>query len=502
MPYDETGKWDIVPYNSPVFPIHAALLYTSKVLFISGSGNCVPRFNNNLFTSALWDYQDNTFKVFQTPSDIFCSGHSFLPDGKLVVAGGTLQYDPFKGLRDTYLFDPAQEEWRRVQQMADGRWYPTLVTLGNGRVLAISGTSTTPDQVNRMTERYSKSRGWESLGDGPVWPLYPYLFLLADGRIFYSGGHFSNRNEPIPGWLDLTTNTFTPMSSLPPDFDLDSRDQCSSVLLPPAQDQKVMIISGGSPATPSVFKADLSVSNPVYQAANSLHTGRMHLNAVILPDRTVFVCGGSRIAEDPATAENKPEIYDPSTGVWTLIEQPASVIRLYHSIALLLPDGRVVTAGSNPKRCNDGPNPTQYYPQNEEYRIEIYSPPYLFEDDRPVDDEDGNRPVIKRAPEKIEYGDSFNIRVERSNRDTIKWIHLIRPMATTHSLETEQRLVDLPFKTRGGRSSSVVRIDSVPSNRNLLPPGWYMLFVVVERESNNNSKTIRIPSVSKWVRVT
>ena len=203
MPYDETGKWDIVPYNSPVFPIHAALLYTSKVLFISGSGNCVPRFNNNLFTSALWDYQDNTFKVFQTPSDIFCSGHSFLPDGKLVVAGGTLQYDPFKGLRDTYLFDPAQEEWRRVQQMTDGRWYPTLVTLGNGRVLAISGTSTTPDRVNRMTERYSKSRGWESLGDGPVWPLYPYLFLLADGRIFYSGGHFSNRNEPIPGWLDL-----------------------------------------------------------------------------------------------------------------------------------------------------------------------------------------------------------------------------------------------------------------------------------------------------------
>ena len=74
-------------------------------------------------------------------------------------------------------------------------------------------------------------------------------------------------------------------------------------------------------------------------------------------------------------------------------------------------------------------------------------------------------------------------------------------MATTHSLETEQRLVDLPFETRGGCSSSVVRIDSVPSNRNLLPHGWYMLFVVVERESNN-SKTIRIPSVSKWVRVT
>ena len=138
------------------------------------------------------------------------------------------------------------------------------------------------------------------------------------------------------------------MPGLTPD---DAGNQAASVLLPPAQRQRVMIMGGGDPngtAVNRVAIADFTASAPTYTAAASLKYARMHHSAVLLPDRTVFVCNGSQMSENTTTSMLPAEIYNPVAGTWTVVE-PQSVPRVYHSVALLLPDGRVVTAGGIPR---------------------------------------------------------------------------------------------------------------------------------------------------------
>ena len=126
------GLWELLPCPAPILAIHGAVLHTGKVLLFAGSGN------DELFTtglrSAVWDYENGEFISPFTPVDFFCAGQAFLPDGRLLVAGGTKEYDkdgrPFIGLETSYLFDPLSESWIRLASMAEGRWYPTLVTLG------------------------------------------------------------------------------------------------------------------------------------------------------------------------------------------------------------------------------------------------------------------------------------------------------------------------------------------------------------------------------------
>ncbi|MCA1438577.1 hypothetical protein I6F33_37600, partial [Bradyrhizobium sp. BRP20] len=143
-------------------------------------------------------------------------------------------------------------------------------------------------------------------------------------------------------------------------------------------DQRVMIAGGGpqdmhdhSGATASAAIADLSAAAPRYTPAADLHMARMHLCATLLPDRTVLVNGGSMMEEHAAAAALEAEIFDPVSGTWTMAAE-SRVPRLYHSVALLVPDGKVVTAGSNPAR------------KTEEMRIEVFWPPYLFAGPRPL----------------------------------------------------------------------------------------------------------------------
>lgn len=452
------GLWELPPCDSQVLAVHAALLHTGKVLFFSGSGNDPNKLAAGDFRSVVWDYENGAFHRPATPADFFCAGHAFLPDGRLLVAGGTKQYDtPFEGLRDAYLFDSILEEWIRVQDMADGRWYPTLVTRGDGSILAVSGlTQTGPD--NRVSEIYANQAGWQAL---PAFerdfPLYPHLFLLGDGKVFFSGGSMGGNAGLDPVILNIPGNTIA--AHVPGLPDPDKRDQSASVMLPPAQDQHVMIMGGGV-LTNTTAIADLSAGAAAYAPAAPLHFARMHLNAVILPDRTVFVSGGGSQPEGSPVLDS--EIYDPRTNTWTLGAK-ATVPRFYHSVALLLPDGRVITAGSNPARTDD------------ELRLELYHPPYLFK---------GPRPFIEKAPSEARYGEV--IEIETPQAGDIQWVQIIRPMATTHSCDSEQRLVDMPFeRVRFCRLHACL-----PREANLAPPGWYMVSIT-DRHG--------VPSVAKWV---
>jgi hypothetical protein len=294
--------------------------------------------------------------------------------------------------------------------MAFGRWYPTLVTLADGRVLAVSGLGEHGESPTRELELYAEPGGWTTLPAAlsDAWPLFAHLFLLEDGRLLYAGAYFGeNYDHMKPRLIDLGAATHADVQGL---TEVDHRNQAATVMLPPAQDQSVMVIGGGAGdgaghrthhASGDVRIVELHAANPAYVAAAPLHEPRMHHNAVILPDRTVLVCGGSREYESREQAALEAELYDPEAGAWTL-GATSRVPRLYHSVALLLPDGAVVTAGSNPARLD------------EELRLELYLPPYLFR---------GERPVIDAAPAAASHGQAVPIATQQAA--DVAQVHLV-----------------------------------------------------------------------------
>jgi hypothetical protein len=496
------GQWQLLPFHSGVLAVHAALLPQGKVLFFAGSGSSATRFNapdfgnmaDGIFTSVVWDpaaappnnffHPATLFAPNHRPFDFFCGGHTFLADGRLLSAGGTGHYNPFEGRKDATVFNVASQSWSFVKSMAHGRWYPTLITLGDGRALAATGlTEDATNPHNNTLEIYDPAANtWQVLhfdGAFPGLPLYAHLFQLADGRIFFDGGRMDDDLQVDPCIIDFTRH---PLKTIPVHGMAGGgmRNQAASILLPPAQDQRVMIIGGGPAGKPNKTDAidnvdlvDLKDANPHFVPVSPLNFPRLHLNAVLLPDRTVFVTGGSLKQEDTPLARLQPEIYDPATDTWTPMAH-STVPRLYHSTALLLPDGSVVTAGGNPEggthvEWDDDPQ--------EEMRLEIFRPPYFFK---------GARPTITATPTQCTYGQTIQITSPESAN--IRWANLLRNCATTHSFDGSQRLVDLEVT---GRNGGVVTA-RIPQNPNIAPPGWYMLYLV-----DNSGR----PSVAKWVHV-
>jgi hypothetical protein len=501
----EAGEWEPVEHRFHHLPVHTALLHTGKVLAFGGSGNDETSLDDP-HPAELFDPEAGTVEVLdeELGGDVFCAGHAFLPDGRLLVAGGTAGYDgpvslpglpalpPFRGLEQAYVFDPDAESWTRVDDMAAGRWYPTLVTLGDGSVLCAAGlTRRFPWVALRRVERYRPGRGWRTVRDAGRWlPLYPRLHLLPDGRVFYAGSYNTHYTFPF-SLRAFPTAVLDPDSGswlgLGPPGEAE-REEGASVLLPfrPERDYdaRVLLVGGGTPggaeAMADAETIDLGDPNPSWRRVDPMRHPRYYTYAVLLPDGTVLVVGGregttghghGEVTYEEGTgtvrptpgAVREPELYDPETESWRPLA-PMSVDRLYHSGALLLPDGRVMTSGSNPRRRVD------------ELRIETYRPPYLFR---------GPRPAVAAAPDAVRYGDRFE--VETPDAPEVDEAVLVRQCSTTHCLTTDQRLVELPVRDR---SASTLTL-RVPSNPSLLPPAYYMLFLLRDG----------VPSVAPFVRV-
>lgn len=501
------GTWEVLPYNSQVLAIHAAVLRTGHVLFFAGSGNNTVRVadpsygdvTRGSWTSVVWDPDAPAGANFTHPAtlrradgnpfDFFCCGHAPLADGRILAGGGNLAYNNGNNLgqRDVASFDPATGQWSTRPPTAHGRWYPTLLTLPDGRMLAVSGKNDTNGDLNPQFEVYDPTLDqWAQLHPPKNFvglPFYAHLFVMADGRVFFSGGRMDDDRPQQAGILDLGQQPVG-FQAVPALLDGGLRNQSSSVLLPPAQRQQVMII-GGSPgmamadATGHTETVTLDAVPPAYVESTPLSLPRIHLNAVILPDRTVFVSGGAMTHEGGAMLpipRLQSEIYDPDTGQWQA-GAVADVVRLYHSVALLLPDGRVITAcGNPPPYGNQAPwEPPQ---PHEELRLEMYRPPYLFK---------GPRPEITNAPAEWGYGQTVTLTSPQAGG--IRWAQLISPGSTTHAFDCHQRLVDLPITTQAGGQLQV----STPAGPGLAQPGWHMLTVVDQN---------RIPSVARWVHLT
>jgi hypothetical protein len=470
----EGSAWRTTATPSPVRAAHVALLHTGKVLMVAGSGNNKAAFDAGTFTTSLWDPTTETFQAVATPWDAFCAGHAFLPDGRLLVAGGNSAYpgpttnNANAGSRKAYVFDPATSQYVAQPDMDTARWYPTVVELGSGNLFAVGGLDATGQRTNTSQRFAVKTNTWSASKAPPpqlsFMPMYPALHLLADGQLFYSGANVFGAGPATPGIWNTTTNAW---KSVPGLTDAGKRDQAMSVLLPPAQDQKVMIMGGGLQdqmvdAVDSTAIVDLKAATPTYVPGPPMDTKKMYVSAVILPDSTVFETGGaSSTVKNGNKAVFSSQIFDPKTSTWTKVANP-TVPRVYHSSALLLPDGRVATFGGNPV---DG----------FEMRVEIFTPPYL--------QKNTVRPTILTAPTEITYKGVYPLATTQAA--ALKSAVLVRPEAVTHSMDSDQRLIDLPITTTPTGISV-----KVTNSANIAPPGWYMLFVV---DGNG------VPSVAKWV---
>lgn len=469
----DTGRWTVLESPMPIRTIHSTLLRDGRVLLIAGSGNDEALFEAGSFRSVIWDPSDNSFAEIPTPNDMFCAGHVTLPDGRILVAGGTEAYPGenegptnFKGSDESYIFDPATNQFEATNTMADAHWYPTMTKLENGDIWSAGGLNAN-GHGTVATEMFDFSaQRWLGLNEVPqtwsFWGTYPHMFLMVDGRLFYSGAHTFGSGLPGTGAsiYDWRQTAITDVQGL---RDKDLRDQAGSVLLPPAQDQRVMIVGGGNTdanaqATSTVDIIDLKNPVPAYTPGPDLPgPGKGYVNTLLLPDRTVLASNGARYnrSDNVLTAA----IYDPPTNKWTSVAADP-VGRNYHSTALLLPDGRVAVFGSNP------------LDNSFELRISIYEPPYLFK---------GDRPTVTEAPVSAGYGESFDLEVTGD----VTSASLLAPMSVTHQTDTNARLVDLPIAGTGD-----TRQATIPDNPALLPPGPYLLTVL---DANG------MPSEARWL---
>jgi len=456
------GQWRTVANQSPINPVHVALLHNGQVLIVAGSGN-VPAETN--YQAAVWDPHSELFSTQPLGWDMFCNGMVVLHDGRAFVNGGNLQYDPFYGERRNAVFDPATGLFTDVETMARGRWYPTVTTLGDGRVMTFSGLLDTGG-TNTTVEFYRVGSGWsQPYPAGWTPPLYPRMHLSTDGRVFYAGSTRSSR------FFNPSTNTWT--SIIATTNYSGNRNYGTSVLLPlmPANGYRpnVMIFGGGNPATATTEIIDLAATTKQWRYGPAMSQPRIQMNATILPNGRILATGGSLNNEDALTASLNADLYDPVTNAFSSAGQNAYA-RLYHSSALLLPDATVLVAGGNPERGNY------------EKRMEIYSPAYLFD----LNGAPAVRPTISGlTPETVDYGVPFQ--VQTPDGGDIASVVLIRPGATTHSINMEQRLVGLAY-TAGSGSLTV----TAPPNGNIAPPGYYMLFVL---------NSAGVPSVARFVRL-
>ena len=469
------GNWKNMG-TMPINPVHVALLSSGNVLVVAGSGNCPPaqagcpsgapygpsNSSGALLLNAITGQVLNQFTINW---DMFCDGMVLLEDGRPLIDGGTIQYDPFHGQSQVALFEPGNNTFTNTQNMAHGRWYPNVLTLGDGRVMAFSGLDENGN-TNPAVEFYTIGSGWSSQFPANWTPdLYPRLHLLPSGKVFYSGAQTMSKMFD-PATTTWNTNVATTNYS-------NSRTYGTSVLLPltPANsyDPKVIIMGGGSPATATTEIIDLGASTPSWQLGPNMSEARIEMNAVILPNGKVLAMGGSVTDEDTASASLNADLYDPISSTFSSAGAN-SFPRLYHSVALLLPDATVWFAGGNPSRGS--------YVQ----QMEIYQPAYLFNASGGF----ASRPVISSAPANINYGNTFSVQTAQASN--IASVVLVRNGTVTHAFGMDQREVGLSF-TAGTGALTV----TAPPNGNIAPPGYYMLFLV---------DNLGVPSVASFVQVT
>jgi hypothetical protein len=469
-------QWDIVPLHMNLLPNGKILAWGKTDVDADTMG--MPR---------LWDPASGPpdgLPMINVDTMLFCAGHVLMPDGRLMVAGGHLQDD--RGIATTYFFDQNGSP-QRVGNMNHGRWYPTLTVLPNGEVLSMAGRNES-GTVIRVPEIWEGNQ-WNELpgangGAADEIPYYPRNFVAPNGLVFYAGERVSSRWFDVDGtgagggrgqWTDGPNHVW-PFN----------RDYGTAVMYEPG---KILYAGGGGHTgwptpdaksnTPTAIAEviDLNDQNPQWTETDPMSVPRRHLNSTILPDGQVLITGGTRgggfVNIDEGLATRAAEEWNPETGSWTTLASN-SRMRVYHSVSLLMPDGKVLHGASGDAMAIQPGGGVVPVPSERNH--EMFSPPYLFK---------GARPSIVAAPGTVSYGEVFSVATPNIGQITeVRWIRL---GSVTHAFDMGQRANILEFTP----TATGVNV-TAPENANLAPPGYYMLFILNRNKVPSEGKIVRI----------
>lgn len=479
-PSATAGRWSApVPLGTtttPVAPAAAALRPDGKVVAWASWGGMVMGTSTDVdrTVTVLFDPATNGSTVTNTVHDMFCPGTALLADGRVHVAGGDAAYSD-----RTSIYTPATATWAKAPVMSQARWYNSSVTLADGRVLTLGGNRHTPStQLNTGNgEIYDPAANAWTRTDGialaPLTAGQPAigraaehlrLLVAPDGRVIAPGP--TTRMQ----WITTAgTGTISPAGARGAEM---TQNDVTVMF-----DVGEILTAGGNvsydkaydAATPDYWIPSSNASHVIdvnsaalvdglakVQRAAPMKYPRTFGNGVVLPDVQVFVAGGidnaNGFSDDGAILA--AEMFDPAAGAWK--ELPAMTTRRpYHSWAVLLLDGRVLVGGGG--LCSAGNTACPNHPN-----VEIYSPPYVFAADRPA---------VTGAPAAVTASATGTFPVTVSG--TVTGFSLVRMSSVTHSTNTDQRFMRLAA-TRTATGWSV----KAPVNRNVAPPGYYMLFAL------------------------
>lgn len=476
--------------------VHASLLPTGKILHWGRRSDITSRDLDSLdehFTLPyILDYTttESTATTNQ-PKDkhgnnvnLFCSGHSFRADGKLLVVGG--HWQDGMGIDQACLFDPFDGQfgnWIPQAPMGRGRWYPSTVPLPDGGILVVSGAAGGNPDPNPQVFREDR---WESVSPNGDIMLYPRLALDPDGDVFMSGPQ-ANSQWLLTPVFNATTNTVGVWSDKRTTR-AGQREYSPSVMY---ETGKVIYIGGGAnndfepERTCQVIdlngyqKADPKAVLPTWQPADSMAFPRKQHNATILADGTVLVTGGSAgpgfnntdwkdKAKGLRWPVRTPELWNPNSPKgqqWKSMAEEG-FDRCYHSVALLLPTGQLFSAGGGEYNKDGVVNKLEDSLTN----AQIFNPPYLFN----AQNQHATRPTVSNAPKDINYLDHFTVTIAATdNIPTDTKVNWIRIGSVTHCNNQSQNFLRLNAK----RTNPTTLQITAPSDPKLAPPGHYMLFV-------------------------
>jgi galactose oxidase len=469
------GKWGPV-LKLPNVPVHVHLLPNGKILFWGRRVDLHGSMDQHLTETHILDTASGTTTLAAsptlpdgTPVNLFCSSHAFLPDGRLFVAGG--HWTDGHGVNQACIYDWTKDSWQALPPMNEGRWYPAVTALPDGSMLVTSGSFGKDDQTpNNPTPQIWNGSGWRNL-DGRILSLYPRQHVIGDDRVFVAG------TDPASAFLDI--KGAGAWSDAPSRLEGD-RQYAPSITYRPGQ---IIFIGGGNDSgtnlpTDVCEVIDFNEPAPAWRLTAAMKNRRRQHNATLLPDGTVLVTGGTKGAgfdngfNDLSTGEpiHQAEKWDPNTQQWTEMASE-DIDRCYHSTALLLPNATVLTAGGG----EYNPNGQPIRDQDVHTDAQIFHPPYLFR---------GPRPVIEAAPAKADYGATFRISISGPPPRRVTAVKL---GSVTHSLDANQRLMELSFQLKGRRA-----MVTVASSRADYPPGYYMLFVL---------SADGVPSIARMIQI-
>jgi hypothetical protein len=526
--------WKRLPDHAQVLAVHAAYMGFGKILYMGGDEHDPVRNENHQFdATCLFDCSSNVVTKIASPAfDVFCSGHAFIAASnivKLLVAGGTEKFNRprgdyhemhFPGLRDAAIFSspdfisPSAGGWDWAaaarmnegqlassgtdRRLTGGRWYPTLVTLPSGNVLAVSGHPGSHDEAHNnfipeIFELAPAPKGkWRFLaqysnaGDRAYYEqhsitLYPRLHVLPSGDILCTN---PVREDTLTFQPDVGPHggTFHKVAYFPPEGRTAFGDyHGSSVLLPLRHKDpdgpwtaRAMICGGSSR---DAYLLNLKGWQPGGSQLAWRKTGprrmqkfRINATTIILPTGEILLCGGVNVASDDppldSASVNTPELYNPYTDKWDVADD-CQVCRNYHSVALLMPDGRIWTAGSDINAGRGAGPPPANNPDSRNLDIEIFEPWYA---NLP------GRPYINAAPSLAYPGET--VVVKSTFADEITRVVLVRCGSCTHAFNGDQRMLELKFEKANADPRDETLLVAMPPNNNILVPGPYLIFTL------------------------